>query len=102
MTAEEALVFLPEDQKFAAPGSGTVEVILHSWWVVHPRKGLAFARNYGGRSTRFCTPQSNTSEVLARKLQEKLYPNLELRFEDAVYVRRNADGSYPIPKGALA
>jgi hypothetical protein len=101
MSMEGILVFLPEDQKFAAPGRGDAEVILHSWWVIHPEKGLAFARDHNGQSKRFCHPQCNPSEIVAKKLQQKIYPSLQVRFEDVVYVRRNADGSYPIPAGAM-
>lgn len=100
---EEWLVFLPDDQKFSATGSGLERSLIeNAWWVVHPEKGLAFAKDSGGQSRRFCTPQCNVNMLVARKLQEMVYPNLSVRFEPIVYVRRNFDGSYPIPKESVA
>lgn len=100
---EEWLVFLPDDHKFSATGGGLERSLIeNSWWVVHPEKGLAFAKEVGGQSRRWCSPQCNVSEQVARKIQEKAYPNLTVRFEPIVYVRRNLDGSYPIPTEAVA
>ena len=100
MTPEETLVFLPWDQRFAVgerkPGE-EVTLIENSWWVTHPERGLAFARDAAGRSSRFCHPQCNVNEAITRKLQVRLYPNLQVNFEPLVYVRRKLSGAYPIP-----
>lgn len=105
MTPEEALVFLPWDQRFAlgehVPGVERA-MIENSWWVTHPERGLAFARALNGQSTRHCHPQCNVNEQVARKLQARLYPNLQVNFEPIVYVRRTLGGAYLIPTGALA
>jgi len=105
MTAEEALVFLPHDRKFdvgQVPLGQEVHLIENSWWVAHPEHGLAFARAAGGRSTRYCSPQCNVNQAVARKLQQRLYPSIGIVFEPIVYVRRAISGAYLIPAGVLA
>lgn len=105
MTPEEALVFLPWDQRFAIGErvlGEEVSSIENSWWIAHPERGLAFAREAGGNSKRYCSPQCNVNEKVARLIQQKHYPNLQVNFEPIVYVRRTIGGAYLIPAGALA
>ena len=105
MTPEEALVFLPHDQKFdvgPVPLGQEIHLIENSWWVAHPERGLAFARSAAGQSSRYCSPQCNVNEATARQLQQRLYPNLQVNFEPIVYVRRAISGAYLIPAGVLA
>lgn len=105
MTPEEALVFLPWDQRFAIGErvpSEEISSIENSWWITHPQRGLAFAREAGGNSKRYCSPQCNVNEQVARLIQQKYYPNLQVNFEPIVYVRRTIGGAYLIPAGALA
>lgn len=105
MTPEEALAFLPYEQRFAVgervPGE-EISSIENSWWIAHPERGLAFAREAGGQSKRYCSPQCNVNQDVARVIQQKYYPSLQLRFEPIVYVRRTIGGAYLIPTGALA
>lgn len=105
MTPEEALVFLPYEQRFAVgeiPLGEETALIENCWWIAHPERGLAFARESGGHSKRYCSPQCNVNRDVARVIQQKHYPNLDLRFEPIVYVRRTIGGAYLIPAGALA
>lgn len=108
---EHQLVFLPEGQAVEAgrpPEHVFTRItrIENSWWVVHPEKGLALAKAYGGHSAKYCHPQSNTSEAVAEMLRAKIYPNLELRFHPLVLLRvRSAgpdEGAFLIPAGAVA
>lgn len=108
---EHYLVFLPEDQ---ASGAGKqpdlvftrITRIMNSWWVVHPEKGLALAKAYGGNSAKYCTPQCNANEAVAERLRAKIYPNLELRYHPLVVLRVRSsgpdEGAFLIPAEAVA
>lgn len=79
-------VFYVQEAEATTPASG--ECIANHWWTVHPVHGLAFyAQLLGYAANETPSPQCNQSEGTARLLAGKLYPDHEVRFVPAVFIR---------------
>lgn len=74
------LFFVPLEEAIVPP-RGLIECIKDSWWSVHPTKGLIFW------DKRARSPQCNSNEAIARRLQQQLYPWAECKFIPLVFRR---------------
>ena len=65
------------------PREGNLWCRTNRWWVVHPEDGVMF---YGvkGRLAD-ASPLCNSDEVIVQYLQQKHYPDCEVRFIPVVY-----------------
>jgi hypothetical protein len=74
----EDIIYMPFDEVLSA--NGTVCPYRNAWWTCHPEKGLAFwCGNKRRRSLEHASPQCNHIEATARYLQQKLWPDHEVR-----------------------
>ena len=64
------------------PQSGHWEIYRRCWWVYYPGKGLAFYMK---------SPQCNSNESIARKVQESYHPDAELLFLERVAIPHNCN-----------
>jgi hypothetical protein len=72
-------------------------VYAEKYWVVQNESVLLFQAN---PRRGYCSPQYNGSEAIAKKIQEKLYPQAEVRYLAAVYLYEDEYG-IRIPEGAV-
>jgi hypothetical protein len=72
-------LFFLSVEKAVVPPPGIIEHIKDHWWSVHPTKGLIFW------DKRARSPQANSNEDIARRLQQSLYPWAECRFIPSVF-----------------
>jgi hypothetical protein len=72
--------YIPLDEATKEPDSGTWDVYVNRWWSHTPEKGIMFYRK---------SPQCNSNEQIARKIQESCYPEAETIFVPRVYLRHN-------------
>jgi hypothetical protein len=77
--------YLPLEEVITDPGDGHWDVWTNRWWTYVPGKGLAF---YGK------SPQCNSNESIARKVQEQVWPQAELRFMERVCLPHNCQDYY--------
>lgn len=75
--SEDRFVFVPVEVA-GNPPEGLIEHFKDWWWVVHPKKGLAF---FEGRLA-----QCNTNESIVRRLASE-HPWAEVRFIPSVFRR---------------
>jgi len=81
------------------------EVIVDSWWVVHPEQGIVLYTHSGttddskGRRPMFCSPQCNQDQRITDHFVETMYPFAEARQIPAVFLR--AGDGYYLPKEAV-
>jgi hypothetical protein len=74
-----SLVFMPEDEVLSA--NGICQVLRNQWFSVDLEKGLAFYQSDKRRAgqLRGASPQCNSSEHTARSLNQRLYPDFEVK-----------------------
>lgn len=78
--AEIKYTYLPLVQATETPGDGFWEIYADRWWVHYQGKGLAFFRG---------SPQCNSNESIARKVQKAAHPDADLIFIARAYVRHD-------------
>jgi len=76
MTPEDdpRLTFIPEGEPDAR---GFYQLIINSWWAVHPTKGAVVFRR--------SSPQCNSNERIAQRIKE-IYPWANLEFRARVWM----------------
>lgn len=86
MTIDQtAITYIPLEEVTRPPRGGHWDVWANVWWSHVPGKGLMFYRK---------SPQCNSNETIARKLQEQLYPDAELVFVERAFLPHNCHDYY--------
>ena len=79
---KRVLTYVPLEQATALPNSGFWEVWTDCYWAHQPGRGLLF---FAGN------PQCNRIESIARQLQQRQYPQVEVIHVPRAYVKHNCN-----------
>lgn len=91
--AQKSKMPVPEDHpniiyvplaEACAPPKGFIEHFKDKWWIVHPERGVVMWR-VGNKARNMTAPQFNSSEEIARLVQQKMYPWAEVRQIPSVF-----------------
>ncbi len=72
---DKRLSYVPLDVLRQPPEGRYIQHFASCWWVVHPERGVLLWHHPGSGHG---VPQCNRDGVLARRIQEKLYPWADL------------------------
>lgn len=82
MLTEVNKIYMPYDDILKA--GGIVMALKNRWWTCDKDKGLLFYRHNAKERLHEASPQCNSEEATARKLNEALWPDHEIRFFELV------------------
>ena len=85
MTPLERRFFVPFE-KAKTLSDGVFEHLENRWWVCCPERGILYHNHGHG-----FTPQCHRDEDMARRLYQKIYPDLEIRFLPSVFHQLNGE-----------
>lgn len=87
---EDDFVYVPLDQIDKPRNGWHMDVIVNSWWCVHPEKGLAFynpkyrnGKRRRGHGNPYGSPQCNPSKEISERLNHEW---TEVKFVEAVFL----------------